>query len=225
MKYKLLILAFFCFSVVYSQYRVDLNIGIENPYLYGYNFEQLPSFYAYDSQPLIFFRTKHISGGFSYDFRLGVNDFLRFNIGSQIGYMNQFIADTILSPKMNKILYNVRHESFYFEPSMSFGSRIYKNLVFNYGMFGFVPISKTIYSDSERIKMTNELAENFYPTNLYVKLCMQYDYKKYLFGIEFQQPFEPTLFWLKFPNFSSPRSSISHMPIRWMLRMSYLFTK
>lgn len=189
LKYLFIALFFFQYSFCFGQFSLQTNIGIENPYKYVYtvNVSPSPSTETFVRQEFKFFRTKIASIGITYDYTLPIlKERLSFNVGTNLGYMHQFVADTIVSPTQVGLLYNVRHKNVFFAPEIGVNVKLYKFISFTSGVELFIPLRKWIHAEQETLVFRREYSELFYTSAAYYSLGLEFDFNKFKVGLKFQ---------------------------------------
>lgn len=220
LKFNIVILFLLLGNFSFGQFSVQSNIGIENPYEYEYHFNATPQTkdYNYRDQKFNFFRTKIVSIGIIYDYTPSIfNKRLSLISGANIGYMHQFIADTIISPKLVGLLYNVRHTNTFFAPEISLRFKTYKIISLTAGIEGFIPFQKRILSEQENFLFTRDLGEGFYPNTLYYSFGMEFNLNKIKLGVKFQGS-GASDHWVKYRLIDL---LVDHDLQRWMINLKY----
>lgn len=204
-----------------AQFSVQSNIGIENPYKYVYHFNVTPKSLesTFEEQKFRFLRTKIISigGVYNYSFPFLKKRF-SIDVGANMGYMHQFVADTIVRPTQVGLIYNARHKNIFFAPEIGLNFKVYKFISLTTGIEGFIPIRKWIHSEQELLVFKSEYSRNFYSSNIYYSIGLEFDVDILKLGFKFQSSGEVD-HWIRLYPFVSVY--IDHDLQRWMVYVKY----
>lgn len=211
---------------MFSQIYVGTKLGIENPLLWEYNVNALAqSPNNYVEQKFKFFRTKIYSLGIGYQDRVSKKDYLFYDIGVQVAFLDQFIADTILSPQKNMLIYDVNHRALSLEPNMGITINLYKKIGITGGMSMFLPLQKKIISQQETVLFKVEYEPRFYRPSLFLTIGLRYVIKSSILEVELVDGGgigNGSRLWVREP-LPWSRGGPKHAIQRWMLSYSYLF--
>lgn len=224
MKILLEIIFLFLFlNGIEGQFKLDTKLGLENPYFYEYNLNYSPSSSAgFEVQDFKFFRTKFYSIGLSYESKILKSDRFVYQIGMFAGLMDQFIADTIIDPTMQRLVSNVRHRSYYLEPNLSVGFYFTKSIFITGGLNGFIPLIKVLNTNEETIKFEQKFEPDFYPNEVYAKFGLYKIISRFTLGIEIHDTGGTrSKLWVRQPSFLYGNAGPSHNAQRWMFSVGY----
>ena len=155
-----------CYNL-HSQFYLQSSVGLENPYNYSYTLNVTPNINTsplpFENQKFRFFRTKLVSFGAVYNHNPSLwKNRLNFEIGGNVAYMNQFVADTIANPEFTQLLFNAKHINLAFEPEVNVKISVYKRFNITGGIVAFLPIRKWIFSDQGTEIFDDKYSPNFY---------------------------------------------------------------
>jgi hypothetical protein len=215
-----LFISFLSLSIsVQAQFFVDMKMGIENPYRIEVDYNITPTSNSIgEYQDFRPFRTKIFTIGLRYDKTITIiSKNLSINTGVGMGIMQQFVADTINSPRKSGLIYNVRYRSFFAVPKAGVRFRIYKSIAINLGAEGFYPFYNVVLSEQETILFTSEMGKRFYRSTVYGNLGIDFKIHSIIVGLQVQQGLlDESIHWVRVPIFNY---SISHELQRLMLTM------
>ena len=205
-----------------SQFSIQLNTGIENPYKYKYDLNVTPNGPGpinLERQEFKFFRTKIFSTGLIWTYAPNLfSNRLSIDLGVNLGFMDQFVADTIANPAGNKLLFNAKHRNVFFSPEVGLNLKLYKFISANVGLEQFIPLRKWIDSDQGTEVFLKEYSEFFYHSSTYYSFGVQFDLDVLKLGLKFQGSGEVD-HWatqLLFDNIF-----VHHKLQRWMINIRY----
>ena len=206
---------------VKGQISVQTSAGIENPYKYFYNVNVSPSpnTEPLELQKFRFFRTKIFSVGAIYEYTLPIfKEKIGLNFGGNIGFMDQFVADTIVSPTQIGLIYNAKHKNVFFTPEIGLKIQLYKIVWITGGIEIFIPFQKWIHSDDGYLKFNRDYSPKFYSINAYSSIGLELDFKTIKLGFKFQSSGETDHWVIAYP-FNNVYHE--HDLERWLISVKY----
>ena len=217
--YLLLFILLVICTKVTGQLAFQMHTGIENPYKYEYTYNVTPNGpVSFESQRFRFFRTKIISAGVISDYTPPIMwNRLTLNIGANVGFMNQFVADTIANPQFDMLLYNAIHRNIFFTPEIGVTIKLYKFISATTGLEQFIPIRKWIDSDQGSEVFPQKYSREFYNTKTYYSFGLEFDLGNVKLGCKLQGGTEVD-HWAK--NFFID-IFINHDPQRWIINIKH----
>ena len=224
LKISISILFMMCTACVVAQLSLQISAGIENPYKYKYDLNVTPNGPGpinLEVQDFKFFRTKIISSGLIYSYTPNfLYKRLSIEVGANIGFMNQFVADTIANPANNKLLFNAIHRNIFFTPEVGINLRLYKFISFKVGIEQFIPLRKWIDSDQGSEVFLKEYSEGFYRSSSYYSLGIEFDLDIFKLCVKFQES-GTSNHWKTHLLFD--KYFVSHKLQRWIINVKYDF--
>ncbi len=202
-----------------NKLSIQFNYGIENPYNYRPSNNASPFFGGFGiKQPFRFFRTKITGVGVVYSYNLPIlKERVSVRGGINVNYMNQYIADTLISPKMDQFLYAIKHRNIHLMTEIGTSIRIYKALHFTAGLELFSPIVKWINSEQDDFLFKSEYSERFYSGNLYSSIGIELEFDRFSIGTKYQNSGE-TDHWVYE---SIVKAFVDYKLQRWIINIRY----